>query len=56
MKLVAAIPGDTAEAGVFTGATSWIICDARRGMGTHWGFDSFDGLAEPTGQAIVLRR
>jgi hypothetical protein len=48
LKLVASIPGDTAEAGVFTGATSWITCEARQGLGTHWGFDSFDGLAEPS--------
>lgn len=27
LKLVAELPGDTAEAGVYEGASSWIICD-----------------------------
>jgi hypothetical protein len=48
MKLVAELEGDTAEAGVYRGAASWFICDARRGRGsTHWAFDSFEGLPEP---------
>lgn len=45
---VAWLPGDTAEAGVYMGTSSWFICDALRGHGkTHYGFDSFQGLSEP---------
>lgn len=42
---VAHIPGDTAEAGVFHGASSFIIMQE---LGRpHFGFDSFEGLSEP---------
>lgn len=45
---VAGLPGDTAEAGVYMGTTSWFICDSVRGHGkTHYGFDSFEGLSQP---------
>jgi hypothetical protein len=42
------VPGDTAEAGVYEGATSVVICEAlgRR----HHAFDSFEGLSEPVPQ------
>ena len=47
-KLVDHLEGDTAEAGVYRGTSSWFICDARRGRAsTHWAFDSFEGLSEP---------
>jgi len=47
---VADLPGDTAEAGIYHGSTSWFICEALRGTGkTHHAFDSFEGLAEPGG-------
>jgi O-methyltransferase len=50
LKLVDELPGDTAEAGVYSGATSWFICEARTGQGgTHWAFDSFEGLSAPAG-------
>lgn len=48
LKLVDGIPGDTAETGVYNGASSWFICEARKEQGgTHWAFDSFEGLPEP---------
>jgi hypothetical protein len=48
LKLVASVPGDTAECGVFQGATSYLICQANAGTGrTHFMFDSFEGLSQP---------
>jgi hypothetical protein len=48
LRLIAAIPGDTAECGVFEGSSSWLICSATRGSGRiHHLFDSFEGLSEP---------
>jgi O-methyltransferase len=42
------VPGDTAEAGVYQGASSWFICDHFAGSErTHWAFDSFQGLSRP---------
>src|SRR5262249_31837751 len=50
-RLVATVPGDTAECGVFQGASSYLIC---RSLGesaslarTHFLFDSFEGVSEP---------
>jgi hypothetical protein len=49
LALTDGLPGDTAEAGVWRGSSSWFICDHFAGSGkTHHGFDSFDGLSEPT--------
>jgi O-methyltransferase len=52
LRLVAHVPGDTAECGVFRGATSYLICCANQnsqaGIKTHHLFDSFEGLSEPT--------
>jgi hypothetical protein len=48
LKLVDHLDGDTAEAGVYEGAASWIICQARGQRSTHWGFDSFEGLSAPS--------
>lgn len=52
VKTVANLPGSTAECGVFKGVGSGIICETLR---THWrpgethfAFDSFEGLPEPT--------
>ena len=42
------IPGDTAECGVYRGATSYFICLAGL-SGTHHVFDSFAGLSLPEG-------
>jgi hypothetical protein len=51
LRLVGHVPGDTAECGVFRGATSYLICCAneqsRAGSKTHHLFDSFEGLSEP---------
>jgi O-methyltransferase len=52
LRLVAHVPGDTVECGVYRGATSYLICCAnkqsRAGTKTHHLFDSFEGLSEPT--------
>ena len=46
--LVDRVPGDTAECGVYRGASSWFICDHFRSSSrTHHAFDSFEGLSEP---------
>lgn len=51
LRWVAHVPGDTAECGVFRGATSYLICAANRravdGTKTHHLFDSFAGLSDP---------
>lgn len=48
LRLVEAVPGDTAECGVFEGSSSWLICSAGEGVGrTHHLFDSFEGLSTP---------
>lgn len=47
-RLVTHVPGDTAECGVFKGATSYLICLANQGLGKrHHIFDSFEGLSNP---------
>jgi hypothetical protein len=51
LRLTPGVEGDTAECGVFTGASSWLICAANRGRGrTHHLFDSFEGLSSPGAQ------
>jgi O-methyltransferase len=46
--LTAHIPGNTAECGVFAGASSHLICCANEGTGkVHHVFDSFEGLSKP---------
>ena len=48
LRLVDGIDGDTAECGVFEGASSWLICAAIQGTErTHYLFDSFEGLSQP---------
>jgi hypothetical protein len=48
LRLIVDVPGDTAECGVYEGASSWLICAATGGSGrTHHLFDSFEGLSEP---------
>lgn len=51
----AGLPGDTAECGVFEGATSFQICKTRehRKDVTHHCFDSFEGLSQPTAEDAV---
>ena len=48
LKLVDHLDGDTAEAGVYEGCASWIVCQARGRRSTHWAFDSFEGLSAPS--------
>jgi hypothetical protein len=48
LRLVDHLDGDTAEAGVFEGGSSLLICQARRRRATHWAFDSFQGLSSPS--------
>ena len=48
LRLADGLPGDTAECGVYTGASSWFICRHFDHSGkTHHGFDSFAGLPDP---------
>ena len=48
LRLVDELPGDTAECGVYQGASSYLICKHFRGQGKrHAVFDSFEGLSEP---------
>lgn len=48
-RLAKAIPGDTAECGVFEGAGSYLIRRALDGPErTHFVFDSFEGLSAPS--------
>jgi len=47
-KSVAGLEGHTAECGVFTGGSSYLICDAMSRPGReHHVFDSFEGLSKP---------
>ena len=49
LRLVAGVEGDTAECGVYEGASSWLICAANRGTRRiHHLFDSFEGLSAPS--------
>lgn len=51
IRLVADIPGDTAECGVFAGASSYLICRSSENSShtrTHFLFDSFEGLSAPS--------
>jgi len=51
LKLIANVPGDTAECGVFEGATSYLICKATEDQPrTHFIFDSFEGLSQPAAE------
>jgi hypothetical protein len=50
LRLTANVEGDTAECGVFEGASSWLICAFTQQVApekTHHLFDSFEGLSEP---------
>jgi hypothetical protein len=51
LRLVSDVPGDTAECGVYLGATSYLIAKAnQQTVGfprKHFLFDSFAGLSEP---------
>jgi O-methyltransferase len=46
MRFISSVEGDTAECGVFEGASSWLMC-AGNGGRTHHLFDSFEGLSAP---------
>jgi hypothetical protein len=48
IKAVSYVRGDTAECGVYKGASSYLILEAIEKLGkTHHAFDSFEGLSEP---------
>lgn len=50
LRLVACVEGDTAECGVFSGSTSYLICAANTQHAPgriHHAFDSFEGLSAP---------
>jgi O-methyltransferase len=50
LRAIDAVEGDTAECGVFRGASSYLICAANASGSkrrTHHLFDSFDGLSKP---------
>jgi O-methyltransferase len=50
LRLTEHIPGNTAECGVFAGASSLLICCANEGTEKqHHVFDSFEGLSTPGG-------
>jgi hypothetical protein len=46
-RLTLDVPGDTAEVGVFQGASSWLILKQGNEHRHHWMFDSFEGLSKP---------
>ncbi|HYX50034.1 MAG TPA: TylF/MycF/NovP-related O-methyltransferase [Ktedonobacteraceae bacterium] len=51
LRLTAHLTGDTAECGVFRGATSYLICRANQESAhpkMHHIFDSFEGLSQPS--------
>jgi hypothetical protein len=52
LRLVEAIPGNTAECGVYQGASPYLICNfidqSRNQARTHFIFDSFEGLSAPS--------
>ena len=50
LRLIANVPGDTAECGVFSGSSSHVICGANKASEQtrkHHMFDSFEGLSAP---------
>ena len=51
VRLVQNVPGDTVECGVFTGASSYLICHSnhhnRKHEKSHYMFDSYEGLSDP---------
>lgn len=51
LRLTSHVPGDTAECGVFKGASSWLVCNSSKQNSRfermHYLFDSFEGLSEP---------
>jgi hypothetical protein len=51
LRLVEDVPGETAECGVYTGASSYLMCLANRQSRLqrwHFLFDSFAGLSQPS--------
>lgn len=50
LRMIDEVPGDTAECGVYTGASSYLICQANAQASLpreHLLFDSFEGLSDP---------
>ncbi|MBI9082633.1 MAG: class I SAM-dependent methyltransferase [Desulfobacterales bacterium] len=51
VKQALPVAGDTAECGVFNGASSLLICNRIDGIGKlHHVFDSFEGISAPTAE------
>jgi hypothetical protein len=53
LRLTASVVGDTAECGVFKGASSYLICEANKRAApkrTHHIFDSFEGVSAPSSE------
>ncbi|MGH6726108.1 MAG: TylF/MycF/NovP-related O-methyltransferase [Pseudolabrys sp.] len=53
LRLTQQVPGDTAECGVYLGASSYLICSFIAGSAlpkSHLMFDSFEGLSAPVGE------
>jgi len=49
LRLTAQVDGETAECGVYLGASSWLICAGTQDRtGNHHLFDSFEGLSTPS--------
>ena len=52
LRLTHNVPGDTAECGVYLGASSYLICkfneEQKENKRQHYLFDSFEGLSEPS--------
>lgn len=48
LRLTASVEGDTAECGVYRGASSYLICSSNQGTEKHhFMFDSYEGLSQP---------
>lgn len=56
LRLVEGVEGETAECGVYRGASSYLICRANGSRRTHHAFDSFEGISTPTGPDDGHRR
>lgn len=60
-ELIADVPGDVVECGVYRGTTLLMLCYHAREEGSKrqiWGFDSFEGFAQPSAedQSILPKR
>jgi len=57
LKMIKDVPGATAECGVYKGESSHIIMTLTEHQGrTHYCFDSFEGLSEPTQDDLTISK